>query len=181
MRKVSGAIVMIMVCGGLLHGRWAWAEPAAAAPLHVAFLDVSRVFDDYQRTKDAEKQLEGKGKQKEGERQRLVDEVKKLREGFDVLNDDAKAKRQEAIESKLSSLREFETAAKRELQRERDGVGREILKEIDQVVQAYAKEHGYDLVLTQAAVVYAAGAYDITDEVLAALNQRYKPPAAQHP
>lgn len=52
-----------------------------------------------------------------------------------------------------------------------------VLNQINTFVMEYGKEHGYDMILgTTAAgsLLYAEDGYDITEEVLAALNAQYK-------
>ena len=49
-------------------------EKAFAKELKIAYVDLAKVFDEYKKTKDSEKVLEEKGKGKEAERQKLVDE-----------------------------------------------------------------------------------------------------------
>lgn len=149
-----------------------WAQ---SSELKIATIDVGKTFDGYQRTVDFDKQLGAKGSKKEDEHTRLVDEIKKLREGQELLSDKAKEERQKQLEEKVRKLQEFERVAREELQRERDTMAQQILQEIDQALQEYAKNQSYDLILNERVVVYGGSAFDITDKFLQWLNQRYKP------
>ena len=53
-----------------------------------------------------EKTLEAKGKGKEDERTRMVDEVKKLKDEQALLSEKAKAEKQGAIDMKIKTLQE---------------------------------------------------------------------------
>ena len=157
---------------------WSAASVAAAADgatLKIVLLDMAKTFDGYKHTQDADAQLSAKGNKKEGEHSKLVEDIKKLREGMDLLSDKAKQERQSQLEDKMRQLQEFEQAARGELQRERDQMARTILEEIDQALQEYAAGHTYDVVLTKNVVVYGKDTLDITADFLAWLNKRYKP------
>ena len=151
------------------------ALPAHAEGLKIATLDVAKTFDSYQRTIESDKQLSAKGSKKEEEHTKMVDEVKKLREGLDLLSDKAKEERQKQLEEKVRRLQEFEQGARTELQGERDNMARQILGEIDKALQEYAQKEGYDLIVNERVVVYGKESYDITNTFIQWLNQRYKP------
>ena len=155
---------------GLAAGQ---AVPSAAAVQKIGFVDIARVFDDYQRTKTSDKDLEAKSKAKEAELKGRVEELKNLRDGLELLSDKAKEERQKQVEEKSDELQRFQLAAQNELRRQRDGIAREILKEIHDTVQAYAKAQGYDLMLNERTLVYGSDELDLTDAILKQLNEQY--------
>ena len=59
---------------------------AQAAADKIGYVDLARVFDEYNKTKDFDKQLEGKGASKQAERDRMVADVKKLRDEAELLS-----------------------------------------------------------------------------------------------
>ena len=141
----------------------------------IAIINIGKTFDSYQHTIESDKQLSSKGAKKEEEHTKMVEEVKKLREGLDLLSDKAKEERKKQLEEKVRRLQEFEQAARTELQGERDSMARQILQEIDKALQEYAQKGGYDLILNERVVVYGKETYDITNDFIQWLNQRYKP------
>ena len=163
---VSGVLAWLLVA----------QAPAAHAAGKIAFVDIANVFDNYQKTKESDKELEAKSKGKESELEGKVAELKKLRDGLDLLSDKAKEERQKQIEDKTAELQQFRLAAQNELRRQRDTIAREILKEIDETVQGYAQAQGYDLILNQRTLVYGAPAMDVTSDVLKQLNSKAKKP-----
>ena len=169
-RTFRGLVLGACVVGVVLSGALAWA-----ADLKIATIDVAKTFDGYQRTMESDKQLSDKGQRKEGEHTKMVDEIKKLREGIDLLSDKAKDERQKALEEKVRKLQEFEKTAREELQKERDGMARQILQEIDAALQEYAASNNYNLILNERVVVFGKKHYDITDPFVQWLNQRSKP------
>jgi len=85
----------------------------------------------------------------------------------------AKAKEQQFLQ--------YRQAIQQKAQAEEARVNQEILAEINTYIKQYGKEKGYDLILgatDNGNIVYAAEGKDITDDVLAGLNQQYD---QQHP
>jgi outer membrane protein len=146
-----------------------WAEE-----FKVAYVDVGKLFDHYERTKASEAVLEKKGKQREAELEGRVNELKKLRESLELLNDKAREAKAREIEAKADELKRFRANTARDLRSERDDVAQQILKEIESVVVDYGKTNGFSIVLDERTILYGQPTYDVTDEVLSLLNSRYK-------
>jgi outer membrane protein len=147
----------------------AWAEE-----LKIAYVDMGKLFDNYERTKTSEAVLEKKGKQKEAELEGRVNELKKLRESLELLNDKAREAKAREIEAKADELKRFRTNTARDLRQERDEMAQRILQEIQAVVTDYGKTNGFSMILDERTMLYGRPTYDATDEVLALLNSRYK-------
>ena len=58
--------------------------------------------------------LEDKGKGKEDERAKMVDEVKKLKDEQALLSEKAKAEKQGAIDTKIKALQDYDTKTRNE-------------------------------------------------------------------
>lgn len=171
MSRRHRAVWVVAVCGLSalgFNGTGRFAEATDA--LKVGYVDVSRVFDQYERTKRSESTLEQKGKQKENEMEQRLGELKKLREGLDLLSDKAREARAREIDQKADEIRRFGTYTKQDLVEERNRVAGDILKEIQQAVQAYAKANGFSIVLDERLLLYGQDALDVTNEVLKQLN-----------
>lgn len=144
-----------------------------AAGEKVVFVDVAKIFDEYQKTKDQDKKLQDVGKKKEEERDAIVHDIRKLKDELALLADNAKPKKQEELDAKVNELQAFDREAKTELGQERNGVVREIFKDIDSLVQRYGERKGYDMILNERALLYRSPKLDITPDVLRELNQNY--------
>ena len=142
-----------------------------AGEMKIGTVDLSRTFDGYQKTKDAEKTLEAEGNNKKQERDKKVEEIKRLKGELDLLNDKAKAEKQAVIDQKVQELQAFDREVQGSLRRERDRVIQEILKEIDGVIGAYGRDNGYTLLLNDRALLYRGKELDVTDQILGILNQ----------
>lgn len=146
---------------------------AHAVDAKFAYVDVARIFDNYEKTKDNDRTLQEKGRVKEEERDALVHEVRQLKDEMALLADDAKEKKQEELEAKVRDLQEFDNRAKQELGKQRRDIVQEIFKDIDDTVQRYGERKGLDMVLNERALLYRDKRFDITEEVLGDLNKEY--------
>lgn len=169
MRKLALAVAVIFAIG--LFGGAAVCEKAYAKEYKIGYVDLAKVFDEYKKTKESEKSLEEKGKAKEAERKKLVDELKKLKDEQALLSEKGKAEKQKIVDDKIKILQDFDRLVRDELMKERNDRLAAIMKDIEGVVTAYAKESGYDLIVNSRALLYGSEQYDLTKEVLSRLNK----------
>jgi outer membrane protein len=139
-----------------------------------AYINLEKVFNEYQKTKDEEAKLTEEGKQKQKEIDAKIKEIDKLREDMELLNEKEKEKRKAEIEKKMQELRQFDRQARADLMRKRDAIIREILTEIDNAIKEYGKSKGYTLIFNSRALLYKDEKLDITDEIIKYLNNKYK-------
>ena len=167
MKKLVLAVATVFALGVVFGA----GEAAYAKELKVGYVDLAKVFDEYKNTKTAEKALEEKGKAKEVERKKLMDELKKLTDDQALLSEKAKAEKQSAIDAKKKAVQDFDAQARNDLTKERNDSLGVIMKDIEKVVNEYAKASGYDLVLNSRTLLYGGEEYDLTSAVLAKLNK----------
>ena len=136
-------------------------------------VDLSRLFDEYQKTKDYDKKLEGEQKIKEAERVKKIDVVKDLQQKQALANDKDKEKIQAQIDEKMKELQEFDREATTDLRKKRDDLLKEILKEIEKVISDYSQKEGYTIVLNDRVLLYGDQSLDITDPLVKILNDKY--------
>lgn len=144
-----------------------WAEE-----LKVGYVDMAKVFDGYYRTKTIDAQLETLGKQKETELKSRMEDLRKLRQGLELLSDQAREARERDIEEKSDELQRFRTTTARDLRREREKVAGEIFREIGQGITDYANANGFTLILDGRSLLYGQPGRDVSDAVLNLLNSR---------
>ncbi len=164
--KVVAALFFVSVSLGAVN-------LASAASEKIGYMDLGKVFDDYNKTKDLDKELEAKGNTKEAEREKMVNEIKKLRQELDLLSDKAKEAKQAQIEERIKKLQDFERDARDSLRKERDDMARQILKEITDTINEIAKKEVYLLILDKRAMLYGREGDDLTNNILKVLNDRY--------
>ena len=146
---------------------------AAAAGEKIGYVDLARVFDEYLKTKDFDKSLETKGASKQGERDKMVNEIKKLRDEAELLSAKAKDDKQAIIDEKIKGLQEFDRTTRDALRKERDVMVRDILKEIESVIQTFGKSQGYSFIFNDRVLVFKNESADLTAQVIKVLNDAY--------
>lgn len=151
-----------------------FVAPALARAERTAYVDVAKIFDGYQKTKDNDAKLQASGKKKEEERDALVHEVRRLKDEQALLAEDQREKKQEAIDAKVRELQEFDLAARRELGNRRNETVKEIFKDIDDVVQRYGERKGYDLIFNDRVLLYRNPRFDVSRDILEELNRNYQ-------
>jgi len=163
--KIAVVGIFVLMC----FASYAVSAQQPASP-KMAVVNLGVVFDEYYKTKEADKALEEKANAKKSERDKIVADVKKMRDELELLSDKAKEKKQADIDEKIKTLQEFDNNATQELRKQRDENLRVILQDIDTVVSDYAKKNKYDIVLNERALAYADKAYNVTDDILKLLN-----------
>ena len=149
------------------------ATSAQAAPDKIGSVDLARVFDGYNKTKELDKALESKGAAKQADRDKMVADVKKLRDEAELLSAKAKDDKQVVIDEKIKALQDFDRTTRDALRKERDGMVRDILKEIEVVMQDFGKTQGYTYIFNDRVLVYKTDQSDLTTQVIKVLNDNY--------
>ena len=145
-----------------------------AEGIKIGYINLGKTFDEYEKTKQSDKSLEKKGDKKEKARQKLVDEIKELKEEMVLLSDKGKEEKQTIIDEKIRNLQEFDKETRDELRQDRDEMVRDILREIDKIIQDYGKKNGYTVILNDRMLVYGNETIDITQDIIDILNKNYK-------
>ena len=168
---------------------------AGAAELKVATVDLDKVFSAHPRTQSAEADLKKAEETIQSEMEAMVTEgraleesVTKLREAAKnpLLTDDARMKKRNEAEEKLTELQEFQLRVRRtqetKLKQMREQVAKTrqtIVDELMVTVTNFAKAEGYDLVLDRSGmtmnmipfVSYANPELDVTDKLIGKLKE----------
>ncbi|MDP2939610.1 MAG: OmpH family outer membrane protein [Candidatus Omnitrophota bacterium] len=147
--------------------------PAQEAANKFAYVDLSRLFDEYQKTKDYDIMLGDKQKVKEDERSKKLQEIKDLQQKLSLANDKEKEKLQVQVDDKMRTLQEFDRAAQTDLRKQRDELLKEVLKEIEKAISDYAKKEGYTLIFNDRILLYSDPKFDITGALIKIINEKY--------
>ena len=164
-------VLAVAVIFGLSLFCGAVQKEVFAKEYKIGYVDLAKIFDEYKKTKESEKALTEKGKVKEEERKKLVDELRKLKDEQALLSDKGKADKQTVVDTKIKNLQDFDRKTRDDLVKERNDLLADIMKDIEKVVTAYAKETNYDIILNSRTLLYGGEQYDVTNEVLNRLNK----------
>ena len=170
------------------------AAAAGAAELKIATVDLDKVFTAHPKTQAAEAELKKAEDVIQGEMDKMVaegrgleEEVAKLREAAKnpLLTEDARLKKRNEAEEKLTELQEFQLRVRRtqetKLKQMREQVMKSrqgIVDELMATVADFAKEEGYDLVLDRSGMtmnavplmVYSDPELDVTEKLIERLK-----------
>ena len=144
---------------------------SAQAADKFGYVDLSRIFSEYGKTKDYDKVLNGKEETYTAEREKKVNEVKQLQDKMNLLSDKEKETKKAEIETKVKALQEFDRQKQTDLRKDQDEKMKEILKDIEEAVKQFSVKEGYTMVFNDRVLVYQAKDMDITDSIMAILNK----------
>jgi len=143
---------------------------AYAQNVKMGFVDLSRLFDEHNKTAAYDKLLEDNHKNFEAERNGKIEKIQEAQGKLALLNEEKKAELEEEIEKMKADLLEYDRQQKTTLTKERNEKIREILLEIEREVSAYAEKEGYDIILNDRVLIYGNPAKDLTEEIIKRLN-----------
>jgi len=166
MRKVIAILIIVLFCS--------WVIPSYAQELRLAYINLKKVLDKYEKVADGEEQLVKQAEKKNTEREKLVKEIKSLREKLDLLKDKRKEKKQQELEEKVKKLQDFTYETRAGLRQKRDEKFREIMKEVKDVLEEYGQSRNYNIIIDDTLLLYKDSNLDVTEDVIKILNQRYK-------
>jgi outer membrane protein len=135
------------------------------------YVDLTRVFGEFYKTKDYDKALGEKQSVYEAERQKMVDEVKSFQDKMKLLSDKEKESKQADLQNKIKNLQEYDRQKQTDLRKEQDEKMKELLKDINDAVKVYAEKEGYTMVFNDRVLVYQDKTLDITDQIVTIVNK----------
>ncbi len=167
MKKI--AVVLI----GLVIGLALFTGNALAAD-KLGYIDLSRTFSEYNKTKTYDKVLSDKEKIYTDERDKKVAELKALQDKMSLLNDKEREAKGAELQTKVKAFQEYDNQKQAELKKEQDLKMKEILKDIEEAVKKYSQKEGYTLVFNDRVLVYQTKSMEITNPIIAILNSSSK-------
>ena len=161
---------VMMVLWGVVFSLILLVAPAIAAD-KFGYIDLSRTFSEYSKTKTFDKLLSDKEKIYTDERDRKVADLKAMQDKMNLLNDKERESRGTELQTKVKAFQEYDNQKQGELRKEQDLKMKEILKDIEEAVKTYSEKEGYTLVFNDRVLVYQTKTMDITNQIIAILNK----------
>ena len=150
-----------------------WITPTFAEDkAKIGYVDLSRLFDEYYRTKEYDKVLEAEHKAYEQESKAKIEKIPETQGKLALLKEDQKKTTEQEIETMKNDLLEYDRQKKTDLTKERNEKIREILLEIEKIVSGYAEQNGYSVVLNDRVLIFADKGLDLTEDILKNLNAK---------
>ena len=165
--KAVKRLILVIVFGLAL------ASSAQAKDMKFGYVDLSRVFDNYQKTKESDTVLQKDSQTFQTERDKMIEKVRDAQGKLALLKESEKQKVQADIDKQKADLIEFDKQKRTTLAKQRDDKVREILLEIEKTVSEMAKKEGYDMIFNDRVLVYGDPGMNLTEKVLKAVNDAY--------
>lgn len=164
----------LYICLGTFTMAFFLCFASSAKELKMGYVDFFKVYNDYEKTKDYEKKLEEKKSIEEKKLDGKKSEIETMQNKQNLLKDEEKEKAKEQMMSALKGYKELEWQIFTDLKKERDEKRKELIEDITTVIEEYAKNNGFDLILYENAILYGQKTMDITSGIATLVNQRYK-------
>jgi len=154
----------------------------------IGYVDLERIFHGYEKTKELEAKLTMENEADQNmlsERRQMIEkEIDRLKEELEtqalMLSESAKEEKQAEIERRAEELDEFRAyIEQRNQEREAkytDGILKDLQVELPSIIKSIAEKEGYRFVFDLRSLFYVTPEkeFDLTDKVLAQLNEEYK-------
>lgn len=163
-RKMTVCIIAIMLV--------LMASRAFAAEAKIGYVDLRKAFYDYEKTKTFETSLNELTAQREGERAKHVEGITKMRDEAQMLTGDAKTKKQAEIDQKIVALQEYDRDTRQQLLTKKNDMFRQVIDDIQKVVEDIGKAGGFDFVLDSRNIMYGKPEFDLSAQVIEKLNKK---------
>jgi outer membrane protein len=162
-------LLIILTAAVFLFGR---TPTFAEDKTKIGYVDLSRLFDEYYKTKEYDKVLEGEHKAYEQEGKVKIEKIREAQGKLALLKEDQKKATEDEIEKMKNELLEYDRQKKTDLTKERNEKIREILLEIEKIVSGYAEQNGYSVILNDRVLIFADKGLDLTENILKNLNAK---------
>ncbi len=143
----------------------------AQAADKMGYIDLSRTFSEYNKTKGYDKALSDKEKTYTEERDKKVADLKSFQDKLNLLNDKERAAKQNDLQKKLKAFQDSDRQKQADLRKEQEEKMKDLLGDIQEAVKKYAEKEGYTIVFNDRVLVYQSKSMDITDKIIEILNK----------
>ena len=150
----------------------------------IGVVDVNKIFSNYSKVTEAQAEFDKLKNQRQGDVQNKADvadkEIKVLQDKLDkqgkVMKKEESDKITAEIEKKKQDILNLQQTVYQELQQKNRELVDARVKEIDTATGELAKKEGYSVVINKEAVLYSPEMDDLTDQVIAILNNKLAAP-----
>lgn len=104
-------------------------------------------------------------------------EIADYKNTVNTLSAEEKTKKETAIKTMEANADKYASEANKQIQDKEKQLTQSVLNQVNSFVDEYAKSRGYDMVLGSdgnGSIMYGGKAFDITQDVLVAINKNYK-------
>jgi len=142
--------------------------------LKIGYVDIFKVFNEYNKTKEYDKILDERKQKAEKQLEEKKSTLEKMQKKLSVIKEEEKDKEQAKIAKVVEEYRELERTAFIDIKKARDEKMKEIIEDINKIIDDYAKKNSFNLVVNENAVLYGDKVMDITSDILKIANKKNK-------
>ncbi|MGB3114490.1 MAG: OmpH family outer membrane protein [Candidatus Omnitrophota bacterium] len=165
LKKISVIMATLLVIGVL-------ALPVIAAQEgKIGYVDLRKAFYEYEKTKTFEDELNKITDDRQKDRNTKVEKVTKLRDEMELSSGSARNNKQKQVEDAITDLNEFDLETRQMLLNKKNDMFRQVIDDIQKVVEDIGKKGNYDFVLDSRNIMYSQEKFDLTEEVIKRLNK----------
>ncbi|GAB3658458.1 hypothetical protein GCM10028791_31420 [Echinicola sediminis] len=196
MRKISKALGILGIAGALLagcndngtssqtaaEGSSSSESSSSKSDLKIAYINTDSVINNYQYFKDKSAEISEKGKRFESELSNRAkgfeSEVSNFQQSAQNMTPNQSRAKQEDLMKKEQNLMTYRDNLMKELSADEANLYNEVYDKIQEYLKSYAAENDLEMILSYTrggGVWYANDGLDVTVEVTAGLNEKYKP------
>ena len=169
MKKISSKIILVSLVAFLC---FALVAPVTfAAELKIAYVDLRRAFYEYEKSKAFDQDLTAVTTERTEQRNKMVEDIRKMRDAAEMLSEEAKTQKQTEIDQNITELNNYDRDTRQELLNKKNDMFKEVIEDIQGIVENIGKENEYDYVLDSRNIMYSKEGFDLTDQVLVELNK----------
>tara|TARA_R110000868_G_scaffold298978_1_gene559197 strand:- start:7714 stop:8220 length:507 start_codon:yes stop_codon:yes gene_type:complete len=153
--------------------------PSAHA-LILGKVDIQKVLLSVKQGQKVREELKKEFDKKQGTLQKEETTIRKMQEDFQkqgvVMNDKAKAKKEQEIQEKIIQLQQKSMSYQKEIQEMENKLKKPILDRVKEVIDTVSKTAAVDMTYesSTAPIVYAKDEKDLTDDVIKAYDKKFK-------
>ncbi len=172
---------LITATGTLFFAMTAMAAPSeSGAGFKLALVDLQKALQSVEAGKSAKSQLEKAATDKRQELEKIEKGLRSEAEQFEkkaaIMSDSAKAQKSAEFQKRVAEYQKNAAESEMDLRKRERELTQPLIQELKVIIEGIGKEKDYNLVLekNEGAVLYAANATDLTENVVERFNSRHK-------
>jgi len=170
MKKLSLKMIIMFVVASvlfLMNPSFVMAENGK-----VGYVDLRKAFYEYDKTKTMKDSIDDLTEDRQVKRDKMIAAISKMRDEVELLTGAAKEKKMKQINDQSLEIQEFEREARQELLGKENDMFKEVVEDIQEVVEKLGKVEEYDYIFDSRNIMYANEKYELTEQVIEKLNSR---------
>jgi outer membrane protein len=152
-----------------------FVRPAEAQDLKIGYIVTPRLLGESKLGKESAGKLKARAEQAEKGLEKKMADLQKLQQDIEkrmsVLNDEERAKLGEEYERQVRDAKRMREDAQREFEKARGEIEGTMMEKFRAVIEKFATDNGYDLILDAGTLLYISEKADVTDEVIRAADK----------